>query len=116
MLLLDELFSDIDDGVERRLVTGNVFLESAVLGNEQVDGGQIVTDVASGQDLLLLLDPVLLVGHVPVELPQFAALLQTGPAFNRQFHQLRIRVLQSTSFINSISFRGLSSTTSFRLF
>ena len=49
-----------------------------MLGDEQVDGGQIVANIASRQDLLLLLDPVLLVGHVPIELPQFAAFFQTG--------------------------------------
>lgn len=33
-------------------------------------------DVVDGNDLFLLLDPVLLVGHIPVELPQLAAVLQ----------------------------------------
>ena len=58
VILLDELLANVDDRIEGRFVAGNVLLECAVLGDEQVDGGEFVANVARRQALLLLLDPI----------------------------------------------------------
>ena len=93
MFLLDEFFADIDYRIEGRLVTGNIFFECLVFGDQKMNGSQIVTNISSWQYLLLFFDPVLFICHIPVELPQFAAFFQASTAFHGQFHQFGVSIL-----------------------
>ena len=47
MFLLDEFFADIDYRIEGRLVTGNIFFECLVFGDQKMNGSQIVTNISS---------------------------------------------------------------------
>lgn len=51
-----------------------------MLSEQQPDAGEVVSEVRRRHDLFLLSDPALLVGHVPVELPQFARFAETRDA------------------------------------
>lgn len=61
---------------------------------QQMDTGEIAAQVGRGHELFLLLDPALLVRHVPVELPQFARVFQSVPPLSRQSNKLFISILQ----------------------
>ena len=56
-------------------------------------GWKIVTDISSWQYLLLFFHPVLLICHIPEELPKFAAFFQASTAFHGQFHQFGVSIL-----------------------
>jgi hypothetical protein len=65
-----------------------------MLVEEQVHAGEVVSEIWRAHELLLLLDPALLVGHVPVELPELARLLEAGAAVGGQLQQLLVRRVQ----------------------
>ena len=65
-----------------------------MLVKQQVYRSEVVAQVGRGHELLLLLDPSLLVGHVPVELPQLAALLQALAPLCGQLEELLVGSLQ----------------------
>lgn len=90
----DELVADRRHAHQLRLVGQDVGLQRLVFRYQQVHGSEVVSDVINGDDLFLLLDPVLFIGHVPVELPQFAAVLQTLSALHGEVHELCVRVLE----------------------
>lgn len=77
MSVLDELIPDSCHCHQLRLVGLDLTLQGVVFAHQQVDCGQVVSHVLGGGDLLLLLDPVLLIGRVPVELPELAAVFKT---------------------------------------
>merc|ERR550539_1616864 len=92
--LLDKFVSATDGDLEGRLVAEDLRLQSFMFGEKEVDGGEVVANVGLQQDLLHLLHPVLLLRHVPVELPQKTRLLQPGSSLHGELHQLGVGVLQ----------------------
>merc|ERR1719391_1017737 len=53
------------------------------------------------QILLHFLDPVLLLCHVPVELPKQARLFKPGPPFHSKFDELSVGILKSLNPLNN---------------
>ena len=66
-----------------------------MLGEKQVNGGQVMTNVSLGQDMSHLFDPVLLLGHVPVKLPELSRFFKACSAFNGQVDKLFVSSLKS---------------------
>ena len=59
-----------------------------MLAEQQVDRREVVPKVGGGHELLLQADPALLVGHVPVELPQAASCPQHSAIIININHKL----------------------------
>ena len=65
-----------------------------VFGEKQMYTSEIVPEVWRQHDLFFLLDPAFLVCHVPVELPKFSRLPESGPTVGGELKQLFVRCLQ----------------------
>merc|ERR1719438_581312 len=99
--LLNKFISTTNGDLESRLVASNLRLQSLVFGQQEVDGGKVMTNVGLEQDVLHLLDPVLLLGHVPIELPQQSGLFQPGSSLHSKFNQFCIGVLKSLDSLDN---------------
>ena len=66
---------------------------------QEMDTGKIMTQVRCWHKLFFLPDPAFLICHVPVELPEFAWLIETSLSILGQLFQFLVSVLQS---LNSV--------------
>ena len=82
-------------------MSSNLGFKTLMLGQEQVDCCEIVANVSLGQDLFHFLDPVLLLGHVPVELPELPGFLEPGAPLNSQADELSICVFQGLDTLDN---------------
>lgn len=72
----------------------HLVLQGTLLTEEAHCPRQVLAVLNSGQDLLLLTDPALLLSHLPEELPETPGLFQAGTTLCSQLGQLLVAELQ----------------------